>query len=71
MKKCKDCNVEMKEGLGIRADEQVSIDNMFRLYITKNDKDYYGSRISEEEVKCRICPKCGKVELFINPENLK
>lgn len=71
MKKCKDCNVEMLEDLGIRADEQTSIDNMFRLYIIKKPRDYYGKRISKDEVKCRICPECGKVELYINPDNLK
>ena len=71
MKKCTDCNIEMKEGFGIRADEQVSINNTFKLYIVKNDKDYYGHRISKNDVKCRICPNCGKVELYINPEDLK
>ena len=68
MKKCNDCNVEMIYGFGIRADEKISIDNMFRLYLVKNESDYYGERISDEEIKCRICPKCGKIELYINPE---
>lgn len=68
MKKCSDCNIEMIDSLGIRADEQVSIDNMFKLYIIKNPEDYYGRRVSEHEVKCRICPECGKVELYIDPK---
>ena len=67
MKKCSDCNVEMIEGYGIRADEKVSIDNKYRLYITKNDTAYYGRRLFDTEVKCRICPECGKVELYVVP----
>lgn len=71
MKKCNECNVEMTEGLGIRADEGVSVDNKFKLYIVKNEESYYGRRLSDNEVKCRICPNCGKVELYINPDDLK
>jgi len=69
--KCERCNIDMTEGLGIRADEQVSIDNMYRLYVINNPNDYYGRRISEKEVKCRICPMCGKVELYIEPNYTK
>ena len=69
MKKCSECNVDMIEELGIRADEELSIDNRFRLYITSNPKDYFGTRLSEE-VKCRVCPKCGKLELYIDPKEL-
>lgn len=71
MKKCSECNIEMVEGLGIRADEGVSIDNKFKLYIVKNEQSYYGRRLSKKEVKCRICPICGKVELYMDPNALK
>lgn len=71
MKICSDCNVEMIEKLGIRADELNGIDNSFRLFITKNEDDYYVRRLERFEfVKCRICPKCGKVELYVNPDIL-
>ena len=70
MKKCTDCDVEMSEGYGIRVDEPKSVDNEYRIYITNNEKEYFGKRISENEVKCRICPKCGKIELYINPDDL-
>ena len=67
MKKCSDCNVEILEGYGIRADEKISIDNKYRLYITKNEEDYYGKRFFKSVIKCRICPECNKVELYIIP----
>lgn len=71
MKNCSDCNVYMIEGLGIRADESISIDNAYRLYIVENENSYYGKRLSEKEIKCRICPICGKIELYIDPNILK
>ena len=72
MKKCSECNVEMVEGLGIRSEDPVDVENNHRLYIVTREDDYYARRISHKHnVRCRICPNCGKVELFINPEDLR
>lgn len=70
MKKCFECNVEMIDNLGIRSDESNSINNSYKLYIIKNPQSFFGRRASKKEVSCRICPNCGKVELYIDPNEL-
>lgn len=73
MKKCSDCDVEMIEEYGIRVDEPISVRNEERMYIVSKKEDFFGERIGEndEEVNCRVCPNCGKIELYINTELIK
>ena len=74
MKKCSDCNVEM-----INADIHTDIvgGTSFEelLYIDYEDEEH-GSKIlfskekrSTREINARVCPKCGKVELYVELED--
>lgn len=68
-KKCSECNVEMIEKYGIRPGEYAEGFTKKFIYITTSD--HYGKKVSRKSVKCRICPNCGKIEMFIDPEDLK
>ena len=37
----------------------------------RNLFDENKAKISDNYVRCRICPKCGKIELYANPDDLK
>lgn len=72
MKKCNDCGVEMIEDTnlhtdyvgGVSFDEQIYVDYKDEVNGTKmllsNDK------LSIKRVKARVCPNCGKVELYVD-----
>ena len=72
MKRCNDCNVEMIEKTnlhtdyvgGVKFEEQIYVDYADEINGTKmlfsNDK------ISVRRLKARVCPKCGKVELYVD-----
>lgn len=74
MKICKDCNVEMIENgrlegqhpfeIGVDGESEISV------IIPTNEKaSFFGFKYDktiEKEVKARICPKCGKIELYID-----
>jgi ssDNA-binding Zn-finger/Zn-ribbon topoisomerase 1 len=72
MKKCSDCNVEMIEKTnlhtdyvgGTRIEEEIYLDyadeeNGFNVLFSNEKK-------SIRRVKARLCPQCGKVELFVD-----
>lgn len=67
MKKCIECNVDMKENYGIRPGRHATGHTDRFLYIVGNDNDHFGIKISHDWIKCRICPKCGKIELYLDP----
>ena len=71
MKKCIDCNIEMIEKYGIRPGEHATGHTDHFLYLVKDDNQHYGIKLNQKWVRCRICPNCGKIELFIDPSNLK
>lgn len=74
MIKCDRCNVEMKEDADIHANYVDSFED--QIFITYNagsitTKNIFGKEQEKEkyeskQVKCRFCPQCGKVELFID-----
>ena len=73
MKKCSDCNIEMLEKYNVIPGERITkyIEPNL-LYVVVAENNYYNAeKISDNYVKCRICPKCGKIELYANPDDLK
>lgn len=75
MKKCNDCNIEMIENTNLHTDYVGGIDYEEQIYIdyTHGEKPVKslfgaGNRVIKR-VKARICPKCGKVELYVDLEN--
>jgi hypothetical protein len=71
MKKCVDCNVEMIEGYGIRPGKHGRGHTDEFLYLVKDGSEHFGIKINQSWIKCRVCPNCGKIELYIEPEKLK
>ena len=78
MKECENCKVEMKENVEIIGKHpfQLGVDSISTIYVSYNDgvkevKGMFGKVKEEEnycdsEVKARVCPKCGKVELYVD-----
>ena len=81
MKKCNDCNIEMVENAKINGQHpfELGIEGASDIFISftngkrevknifgkiKEKENYY-----EKELKARICPNCGKVELYVEIEN--
>lgn len=79
MKKCSDCNVEMiNSEISGQHPFEIGVDGESDLYVrlSKGKKEVKGlfgkTRVIndyiEYQVKSRTCPKCGKVELYIDLE---
>ena len=72
MKKCTDCNVIMIEDTNLHTDYVGGVKFEEQIYLTYGDeqngtKPLFGSnKISTKRVKARVCPNCGKVELYID-----
>lgn len=76
MKKCNECSVEMIEDTslhtdyvgGVRFEEQIYLSYVNGKEIVRNvfGKEKEKDNDITERVKARVCPNCGKVELFIN-----
>ena len=72
MKKCKDCNIEMIDGDNLHTDYVGGVDFNEQIYIDYEDEEYGSKRLltnkkySTKRIKGRICPKCGKVELYVD-----
>ena len=77
MKKCLECNFYMRE---IIIDGQhpfeIGVDGRtdLRVHIPTGEKSsLLGLTIDKRittDLKARICPKCGKIELFVDPESI-
>lgn len=73
MKKCSDCNVGMIEDTNLHTDYVGGVSFEERIYLTTYDrtettKTIFGlesPKMETSRVKARVCPKCGKVELYI------
>ncbi len=63
MKQCKDCNTEMIEAeiLG-KHPFKVGFESRVNIFV-ETDED-----IGRNELKAIVCPKCGKVELYVDLE---
>lgn len=69
MKKCNDCNVDMIENIKIEGQHpfEIGIDGQSDLRVRIPRKVF----MKMIDVKSRICPQCGKVELYIDPQELQ
>lgn len=75
MKKCEDCNVEMIEDTnfhtnyvgGVSFEEQVFLD--YDDEINGSKVLFSNKKISKKRIKARVCPNCGKVELYVDLKN--
>ena len=79
MKKCNDCNVEMIENCEIKGQHPFELgvdgESNISIHIPTNEKgSFLGikyDKTKEIPLKVRICPNCGKVEPYININDLK
>jgi len=71
MKTCSDCNVLMIEDTNIHTDYVGGVDFETQIYVDYADEEngrkmlFGNKKISIKRVKARVCPNCGKVELYI------
>ena len=76
MKKCSDCNVEMIEKTELHTDYVGGVSFEEQIYLTyvngtRTAKSLFGQEKEKEtyttnRVRARVCPKCGKVELYVD-----
>jgi len=76
MKKCNECNVEMIKNTNLHTDyvggvsfeEQIylsfvnGVDKVKNIFGKEKEKNNYVTK----RVNARVCPNCGKVELFVD-----
>lgn len=78
MKKCNDCNVEMIENAKIEGQHpfEVGVDGRTDISIhipTGEQGSFLGIKFNKENILkplARVCPKCGKVELYVDVDKL-
>ena len=72
MKKCNDCNVEMVEAERLHTDYVGGARMEERIYVDYDDEEngftplLGNKKISIKMVRARVCPQCGKVELYVD-----
>lgn len=73
MKKCSECNIEMIEETNLHTDFVGGYKMEEKIYLSYSNnkevrKNIFGinSNHVTKVVKARVCPNCGKVELFID-----
>lgn len=69
MKECKDCNVKMVEFTR-------NLRSNLKTFDSKDEIVFYNYNTNSlltpwDFVKARVCPECGKLELYIDPEKAK
>ena len=72
MKKCNDCNCDMIENCSINGKHPFEVDFKSRVDISVNIPAGRGTNIfgmpcemsNRYALKARVCPQCGKVELY-------
>lgn len=79
MKKCDQCNIEMIDNTSLHTDYVGGISFEEQIYLSYVDgktksKNIFGKEQEvdnefTERVMARVCPKCGKVELYIDVNN--
>ena len=72
MKKCNDCNIMMIDETNLHTDFVGGVSFDEQIYLTYDDEEngnkplFSSKKISTKRVKARVCPKCGKVELYVD-----
>ena len=72
MKQCSDCKVDMIEDTSIHTDYVGGTSFDERIYLDYEDEEHgtklllSKKKISKKQIKARVCPKCGKVELYVD-----
>lgn len=77
MKKCNDCNVAMIEETNLHTDYVGGVLFKEQLFLDYNDEIngskglFNNNKISIKRIQARVCPNCGKVELYVDLTNNK
>ena len=78
MRKCNNCNIEMLEGKLFGKprfmDMDHDIDKFYFNVKTGENTNFLGIKYDETKqinLNACVCPKCGKVDLYVNPDDLK
>ena len=81
MKKCAICNTELLEDFEVSVDQNFEVGASAHSTINVNkaigdsEKSFLVIKIPKTTggyiSKATVCPKCGKVDLYIKPEDLK
>lgn len=79
MKKCSECDVEMLDNCTIEGQHPFELGADGRTDISINiptgeKANFLGMNIDKSHklrFKARVCPKCGKIEFYVNPEQLE
>ena len=74
MKKCFDCNIDMIENVRVEGQKKfdVGVDGSSRILLsipTGEKTAFLGMNVDKTlrtEVMARVCPKCGKVEMYVD-----
>lgn len=77
MKKCNDCNIEMIDGSLFGEPRFIDIDHdidKFYVYVKTGEKaNFLGLKrdmTKRAKLNVKVCPNCGKVEMYINPNDI-
>lgn len=62
MKKCSDCNAEMIEDVNLHTDYVGGVSFEEQIFVTHDE----ANKITTRRVRARVCPKCGKVEFYVD-----
>lgn len=75
MKKCNDCNIEMVTGELFGSPRHIDMNNdIDKFYFdmhTGEKGNFLGLKYDKTKrysLNAYVCPKCGKIEFYINPE---
>lgn len=72
MKKCNDCSTVMIEDVNMHTNYVGGVSFEEQIYLTYYDEEngekplLGGKKISTKRIKARVCPNCGKVELYVD-----
>ncbi len=70
MKICSDCNVQMIENIPVEGQHlfEVGASGSSRIELRVPGSGIFARKV---ELKSRLCPQCGKVELYVDTNDLR
>ena len=70
MKICSDCNVQMIENIPVEGQQrfEVGASGSSRIELRVPGSGLLARKV---QLKSRLCPQCGKVELYVDTNNLR